>query len=650
LLSYGSATLTVLWIALPIPASLAKKPPKPVKLKVNTTTDSAGVLHGKKLCGKKAGQCSLRAAVEEADKPKPGKTYAILLPAGDYVLTLGPLAITQGSVVIEGAGSASTAISGGGTSQILTVAAGADLSIQSVTLTEGAGEEPGGALENRGAARVLDSVVSRSSGGEGGGIYNASGATLEIQESTLTEDSTDEGRFYGEELEQGGNGGDGGAIANAGTLTIKGGAISASYAGRGAFSNGNGGGTGGNGGGIFNTGTAALTNVSLESDFAGSGGLGYNEPSGAGGGGGGIYNQGGTVTVNGGAFTGNSSGAAGYNLTDPEGRAPGDGGGIDNVQGTAHIQGTSFTANAGGLGRFTTGGSGGAIANSANLTVAGATFEGNTAGTGGYGGTGGNGAALYNTGSGSVTTSSFLHNTAGLGGESLPGGAGGAVFNTGTLEVNASTLAFDAAGAGGAGGARDPGPGAPGGLGGSGGAVANSGTLTMLNSTVYGSMFGEGGAGGPDNGRAGAPGNTGGILATGGTATLRYLTVASDAGDLTTAGGAVTLNDTIVASSTSGANCVGTIGEEGGYNLDSAESCGLSLSTDKSAVEPNLGPLAANGGPTETLALLPGSPAIDAGGTTMTGCPSVDQRGTARPDEAGDAGCDIGAYESQGVQ
>ena len=443
---YASATMTALWIASPAPAALAGKTPKPVTLKVNTTTDSAGTLHGKKLCGKKAGQCSLRAAVEEADKPKPGKAYTIVVPAGEYVLTLGPLAVTQGTAAIDGAGAASTAISGGGASQVLTVSPGAHLSTQSLTLTEGASEEPGGALENRGTTTILDSVVSKSSGGEGGGIYNASGATLEIRQSTLTEDSTEEGHFYGEEQEEGGNGGNGGAIANAGSLTVEGGAISSSYAGRGAFSNGNGGGTGGTGGGIFNTGNATLTDVTVESDFAGSGGLGYNEPSGAGGGGGGVYNQGGTMTVNLGVFAGDSSGAAGYNLTDPEGRAPGDGGGIDNAQGTVHVQGTSFTADTGGLGRFSTGGSGGAISNAAHLTVTGATFNSNSGGTGGYGGTGGNGGAIYNTGSGSVTTSSFLHDTAGVGGESLPGGAGGAVFNTGTLEVSASTLAFECGG------------------------------------------------------------------------------------------------------------------------------------------------------------------------------------------------------------
>ena len=57
------------------------------------------------------------------------------------------------------------------------------------------------------------------------------------------------------------------------------------------------------------------------------------------------------------------------------------------------------------------------------------------------------------------------------------------------------------------------------------------------------------------------------------------------------------------------------------------------------------GPLASNGGSTETEALVSGSPAIDAGSAAVS-CPSADQRGEARPDN-GESNCDIGAYEYQ---
>ena len=74
--------------------------------------------------------------------------------------------------------------------------------------------------------------------------------------------------------------------------------------------------------------------------------------------------------------------------------------------------------------------------------------------------------------------------------------------------------------------------------------------------------------------------------------------------------------------------------------------------TSKVAANPLLGPLAANGGPTQTVALLSGSPARDAGTTALGLCPAVDQRGQARPkdgDGDGSAGCDAGAFEAAAV-
>lgn len=80
-----------------------------------------------------------------------------------------------------------------------------------------------------------------------------------------------------------------------------------------------------------------------------------------------------------------------------------------------------------------------------------------------------------------------------------------------------------------------------------------------------------------------------------------------------------------------------------GGNMDSDASCGV----EQTAVDPGLAStLASNGGFTQTVALVPGAAAIDAG--TNTGCPGFDQRGAARPfDGDGDqvAQCDIGAFE-----
>jgi len=71
------------------------------------------------------------------------------------------------------------------------------------------------------------------------------------------------------------------------------------------------------------------------------------------------------------------------------------------------------------------------------------------------------------------------------------------------------------------------------------------------------------------------------------------------------------------------------------------------VGTAVAPIDPKLGPLAANGGPTPTRALLTGSPAIDAGNPAAPGsgngaCEATDQRGAHRP---GGAACDIGAFE-----
>ena len=103
-----------------------------------------------------------------------------------------------------------------------------------------------------------------------------------------------------------------------------------------------------------------------------------------------------------------------------------------------------------------------------------------------------------------------------------------------------------------------------------------------------------------------------------------------------------TLKNTIVANSpsASGGSCAGTI-TDGGYNLDSDNTCGFSTTNNSlSGVDPMLGPLADNGGPTKTHALLAGSPAIDKGNSFGA---TTDQRGVARPQGTAS---DIGSFES----
>ena len=103
--------------------------------------------------------------------------------------------------------------------------------------------------------------------------------------------------------------------------------------------------------------------------------------------------------------------------------------------------------------------------------------------------------------------------------------------------------------------------------------------------------------------------------------------------------GTATFYNSIIANS-SGGNCFGNISANSSSNLADDTSCGTSGFSVSSSML--LGPLGDNGGPTQTFALLPGSPAIEAGDDSA--CPATDQRGVARPIGAH---CDIGAFEFQ---
>jgi hypothetical protein len=109
------------------------------------------------------------------------------------------------------------------------------------------------------------------------------------------------------------------------------------------------------------------------------------------------------------------------------------------------------------------------------------------------------------------------------------------------------------------------------------------------------------------------------------------------------------IRNTIIAGN-EGDECLDTSGTyitSLGNNIEDTDTCGFNASGDQPNTDPHLGPLADNGGETQTHLLLPGSPAIDAG--TNTDCPAIDQRDVHRPIGGGGSGtafCDVGSVEA----
>jgi hypothetical protein len=217
-------------------------------------------------------------------------------------------------------------------------------------------------------------------------------------------------------------------------------------------------------------------------------------------------------------------------------------------------------------------------------------------------------------------------------------GYGGGIYNSGRLTINDSTITGNRAWCGGY-------------CSGYGGGIYNAlivANLTINNSTVTGNTAG-GGLGG---GRGGGIYNYGGGVTTDNSTVTGNTSSYRGIGDniYNYNGGTVALQNSIVANGTNG-NCAGIMTSKG-YNLSSDNTCNFSGPGDLNSRDPLLGPLQNNGGPTQTMALLPGSPAIDGG--NPSGCTdgqghllTTDQRGMPRPDKEDSVGCDIGAYESQ---
>ena len=214
----------------------------------------------------------------------------------------------------------------------------------------------------------------------------------------------------------------------------------------------------------------------------------------------------------------------------------------------------------------------------ASAVLSGLTITGGSTGTGG-------GVANYD-GELSLTNVTVSGNSA---------NGGGGLFNTGTATLTDVTVSGNSAAT-------------------AGGLFNLHGMLSLTNVTVSGNSAAYAG---------------GGLYNYKGTTSLTNVTVsgnsASNTGGVYNYGGTTSLTNTIVAGNSSGD--VGGNAFSGTNNLIGGN--------------PLLAPLGFYGGSTETLPLLPGSPAI--GGGTATGAPTTDQRGVARTGRV-----DIGAFQSQG--
>jgi hypothetical protein len=245
------------------------------------------------------------------------------------------------------------------------------------------------------------------------------------------------------------------------------------------------------------------------------------------------------------------------------------------------------------------------------------------------------------------------------------GGAGGAVSSSGALVVVDSVFSNNGTGAGG-------GNFGPGGNGGDGGAIQASGPVTISGSTFTQNV--TGGAGGT----GGSPGSGGSLWLNGnapkkimnstftdssgayggaigsfnGALSLTNVTVA---GNTATIRGGGVLVDSPAPADVKGSIFSGNAGpdaqcgaggaaiSDGGHNVafPAPTGCPATFAT----VDPKLGPLQANGGPTATMLPAAGSPALDAIPAAACGV-TTDQRGLPRPSPPGGS-CDIGAVEIQ---
>jgi CSLREA domain-containing protein len=295
----------------------------------------------------------------------------------------------------------------------------------------------------------------------------------------------------------------------------------------------------------------------------------------------------------------------------------------DSVSGLTLLNGNA-------TGTFTSNMSGGGIFNfeACALTLTDVVISGSTSA---------NGGGLYNEGTATLTNCKVT-------GNSSPNGGG--ILNRGTMTIINSTVSGNTSDGQGAGIVNNL------------SAYNSSGSLTLTNSTVSGNSALNGGVGAIAN--LSGSSNILNLSNTTVTANTASGSGSGVGGVFNGSGSTANIKNSIIAQNTSALmlhDLNGTFNSQG-YNLIGESNGGTGFTngtngdqvgTTAAPLDPKLGLLADNGGPTKTHALLVGSPAIDAGNSVLT----TDQRGQPRPvndqtvaNAAGGNGSDIGSYEA----
>lgn len=351
------------------------------------------------------------------------------------------------------------------------------------------------------------------------------------------------------------------------------------------------------GGGITNTGTLSLTNAVVEDNT--------------------------TVTIGGGIRSGGTLSVGDSVIRDN--RSLGVAGGLA-VLGTATLTGSFVhdnVAESAGTSGGSLGGGGIGVFPASEVNLISSEVVDNW--------TGGGGGGIGAFGTVRLVETTLAHNRA--------DGPGGGIASTGTVEVVASTVAANEAGSSG------------------GGISTAGGRVTLENATVSGNSSTVSGGGV----------NVPGSILTAVNATIAANVADSDDNGSGDGGGAFAavsnLANTIVGDNVDrggeSPDCTTVVVSRGHNLIESSDRCLVTGDTTGNVIgqAPGLAPLADNGGPTHTHALVAGSPGVDAGnpvtpGGTTPACPARDQRGQARPQDGNGDGtrrCDIGAFEREGA-